>query len=84
EVVEHAQSEARSLFPRLDHPTAGAHRVTGTPIKFSDTPGGSEKPAPLLGQHSGDVLHDVLGLDDAAIGALAARGVIFDPDRSPE
>jgi crotonobetainyl-CoA:carnitine CoA-transferase CaiB-like acyl-CoA transferase len=78
DVIEHPQSAIRQMFPSLDHPTAGAHRVTGTPIKLSETPGSPGLPAPLLGQHSCSALQDLLGLDDASLDALAARGVIFD------
>ena len=35
EVVDHPQCEVREMFPFLDHPTAGKHRVTGTPVKLS-------------------------------------------------
>jgi crotonobetainyl-CoA:carnitine CoA-transferase CaiB-like acyl-CoA transferase len=82
EVVENPHSEARSLFPKLDHPTAGPHRVTGTPVKLSATPGGPGEPAPRLGQHTSDVLKEMLGLDDCAIRALVTRRVIFDLDIS--
>jgi crotonobetainyl-CoA:carnitine CoA-transferase CaiB-like acyl-CoA transferase len=76
DVVEHPQSAVREMFPVLDHPTAGPHRVTGSPIKLSETPGSPGAPAPLLGQHTSSVLKDLLGLDDAAIDGLAERGVI--------
>jgi crotonobetainyl-CoA:carnitine CoA-transferase CaiB-like acyl-CoA transferase len=76
DVVEHPQSAARQMFPTLDHPTAGSHRVTGTPIKLSETPGKLGRAAPMLGQHSASALRDLLGLDDAALGALVGRGVI--------
>jgi crotonobetainyl-CoA:carnitine CoA-transferase CaiB-like acyl-CoA transferase len=76
DVVEHPQSAARQMFPTLDHPTAGSHRVTGTPIKLSETPGKPGRAAPMLGQHSASSLRDLLGLDDAALGALAGRGVL--------
>jgi crotonobetainyl-CoA:carnitine CoA-transferase CaiB-like acyl-CoA transferase len=78
EVVQHPHSAAREMFPTLDHPVAGRHRVTGTPVKLSGTPGAPGPPAPLLGQHSAAVLKEVLGLDDAAISALAERGVIYE------
>jgi formyl-CoA transferase/CoA:oxalate CoA-transferase len=78
EVVEHPQSEARGMFPTLDHPTAGPHRVTGTPVKLSETPGALGAPAPLLGQHTACALKELLGLDDSAINALAARGVVLE------
>src|SRR6185369_10196657 len=44
DVVEHPQSAARQMFPTLEHPTAGAHRVTGTPVKLSETPGSPGPP----------------------------------------
>jgi benzylsuccinate CoA-transferase BbsF subunit len=46
------------------------------PFRLSATPGVLERPAPLLGQHTRDVLHDLLGLDDARIDALEADGVL--------
>ena len=82
QVAEHPQSQVRRMFPTLDHPTAGPHRVTGTPVKLSGTPGSPGAPAPLLGQHTDRALEELLGLDDSALGALAARGVIFEAIRT--
>jgi crotonobetainyl-CoA:carnitine CoA-transferase CaiB-like acyl-CoA transferase len=65
DVVEHPQAAVRAMFPTLDHPTAGPHRVTGTPVKLSETPGAPARPAPLLGQHSASTLKELLGLDEA-------------------
>jgi formyl-CoA transferase/CoA:oxalate CoA-transferase len=78
EVVEDPQSAYRGMFPVLDHPTIGPHRVTGTPIKFSETPGGRSTPAPLLGQHTRLALAELLGLDESTIADLSRRGVVFD------
>ena len=64
-------------FPEMDHPTAGRHRVTGTPVKLSATPGASGEPAPLLGQHTHDVLRELLGLDTAAFDSLAEREIVY-------
>jgi crotonobetainyl-CoA:carnitine CoA-transferase CaiB-like acyl-CoA transferase len=77
DVVEHPQAAVRAMFPTLDHPTAGPHRVTGTPVKLSDTPGGPGRPAPLLGQHSASALQDLLGLDAGELDRLKRRGVIY-------
>ena len=84
EVVEHPQCEVRQMFPTLQHPIFGPHRVTGTPVKLSETPGGTGAPAPLLGEHTSDTLAELLGLDDAALDALAARGVILGADVMPD
>jgi len=78
QVAEHSQSQARRMFPTLDHPTAGPHRVTGSPIKLSATPGSPRAPAPLLGQHTGSALEKLLGIDSQTMAALRARGVIFE------
>lgn len=84
EVVEDPQCGARQMFPSLDHPGAGQHRVTGTPVKLSVTPGGPALAAPLLGQHTGEALADLLGLDGQAIEALAGTGVIFEGEPSKD
>ena len=78
EVAEDPQCGIREMFPVIDHPGAGPQRVTGTPVKLSATPGRPGLPAPLLGQHTGNALSELLGMDDQAIDALAATGAIFD------
>lgn len=77
EVVQHPQAEVRRMFPEIDHPTAGRCRVTGSPIKFSATPGMPGEPAPLLGQHTAGVLKQMLGLEESAVESLLERGVVF-------
>ena len=84
EVVSHPQCEVRQMFPVLDHPTAGLHRVTGTPVKLSETPGHPTTPAPLLGEHTKSTLKEFFGLDDGAIDDLAMRHVIFEARKTPE
>jgi crotonobetainyl-CoA:carnitine CoA-transferase CaiB-like acyl-CoA transferase len=53
-------------------------------VKLSATPGGPGAPAPLLGQHTSETLQNLLGLDAAEVRELAARGIIFEPDRPSE
>jgi crotonobetainyl-CoA:carnitine CoA-transferase CaiB-like acyl-CoA transferase len=60
----------------VDHPRAGRVKTLGTPIKFSETPGRVERAAPLLGQHSREVLTQ-LGYSTAEIQALAREGAIL-------
>jgi crotonobetainyl-CoA:carnitine CoA-transferase CaiB-like acyl-CoA transferase len=85
EVAEDPQTAVRGMFAQMEHPVAGRHRVTGPPLKFSETPGELTTPAPLLGQHTREALAEVLGLDDKAINDLKNRGVIFDspPGKTP-
>jgi crotonobetainyl-CoA:carnitine CoA-transferase CaiB-like acyl-CoA transferase len=83
DVVAHPQSAVREMFPTLDHPAAGPHRVTGTPVKLSDTPGRPGLPAPLLGQHTRETLGELLGLSADALNSLVARGIIYDAEDRP-
>jgi crotonobetainyl-CoA:carnitine CoA-transferase CaiB-like acyl-CoA transferase len=78
EVERHEQSEVRKMFPGLSHPAAGVHKVTGTPVKLSETPGRPNLPAPLLGEHTRSVLKDVFALSDGRIDELIAGGVVFE------
>jgi crotonobetainyl-CoA:carnitine CoA-transferase CaiB-like acyl-CoA transferase len=73
EVVDHPQSQFRQMFPALQHPTAGAHRVTGPPIKPSVAP---ERAAPLLGEHTRQVLAELLGLPEETLDRLETERVI--------
>ena len=77
EVVEHPPSAFREMFPWMQHPTAGAHRVTGSPVKMSETPGRTSHCAPCLGQDTAATLRELLGLDNDTIAKLAAAGVIL-------
>jgi crotonobetainyl-CoA:carnitine CoA-transferase CaiB-like acyl-CoA transferase len=75
-VVEHPQVQARNALVACEHPVAGAVRVVGPPVRLSATPGSVRTPAPLLGQHTDEVLRDRLGLSDRAIERLRREGVI--------
>ncbi len=78
EVADDPQCKVREMFPVLDHATAGSHRITGTPVKLSGTPGHPTTPAPLLGQHTRCALKEFFALDDAALDDLIARRVVFE------
>ena len=66
---------ARDMVVELDHPGAGPIKALGVPVKLSDTPGGVDRPAPLLGQDNAAVLTE-LGYSDAEQRALKDAGVI--------
>ncbi|WP_436987594.1 CoA transferase [Streptomyces sp. enrichment culture] len=69
------QLAARGFYPVLDHPLTGPVRHEGIVARLSATPGGLDRPAPLLGQHTDEVLRELLGLSDEQLAALAAEGV---------
>ena len=68
------QLEHREFFVTLDHPVMGATPYDGPVTRFSATPATLRSPAPLLGQHNEEVLHDVLGIDVARIRELGESG----------
>ena len=76
QVVQHPQVEARRALVEMDHPRAGKVRMVGAPVRLSETPGSVRTPAPMLGEHTDQVLVDLLGLDAAQVAALRATGVI--------
>jgi len=78
EVREHPQAAFRNMFPEIEHPTAGLHQTTGTPVKLSATPGAPSLGAPLLGEHTREVLQQLLDLDGPAADALMAQGILFE------
>ncbi|MBZ5610678.1 MAG: CoA transferase [Acidobacteriia bacterium] len=75
EVVSDPQSAVRQLFPQLPD-VAGKTLATGLPVKFSETPGEMRKGPPMLGQHTRDILTELLGLTPAALDELESAGAI--------
>jgi len=76
EVFANEQVRARGMAVDLAHPAAGKVTLVRSPMKMSATPATSEKAPPLLGQHTDEVLRDVLGRSGDEIAALRARGVV--------
>ncbi len=59
----------------LEHPVIGKYKDIAAPVYFTETPGVMRSSAPLLGQHTAEVLGR-LGIDDAGFSHLHADGVI--------
>ncbi len=76
EVFENPQVKARGVAIDMPHPTAGKVTLVRSPMKLSATPATSGMPPPLLGQHTDEVLRDVLGRSAEDIAALRAKGVL--------
>lgn len=81
------QVAALGLFTAYEHPTAGTVRTVDVPLKLSGTPGQITRPAPLLGEHTTDVLSTLPGYTPERIARLLATGGIAEvarPAHSPE
>ena len=75
ELPEDPNFVARADIAAHDHPVAGPLRLLGTPIK-ADAPTGAMGPAPSTGEHTDEILRDVLGYDDARIAAMREKGAL--------
>jgi formyl-CoA transferase len=76
EVFEHPQVQARELVVEAEHPTAGALQFPGFPYKFSQTPAAVRRPPPRLGEHTEQVLVELLGYTPEEIAALQEHETI--------
>ena len=75
EVFDHPQVQANGMFATQEHPQAGRVDMVDVPVRLSDTPGGLRRPAPLLGQHTQEVLEE-LGYSQEELQRLRAMKVI--------
>ena len=69
------QAIAREMTVDVDHPTLGALRTLGTPIKMSATPLNPKRRGPMLGEHTDDVLNEA-GYSQDEIEQLRSTGAI--------
>jgi crotonobetainyl-CoA:carnitine CoA-transferase CaiB-like acyl-CoA transferase len=75
EVRSNPQLQARGFIATLEHPETGVLDYVGVPARFSKTPGAATMHAPVLGQHSWEVLSTLLNMGRAEYDALEADGI---------
>ncbi|KAB3532096.1 CaiB/BaiF CoA transferase family protein [Alkaliphilus serpentinus] len=74
-VLENPQLLAREMVVEVQHPTAGNFKMPGVPIKMSETQGEITRPAPILGEHTHEILKELLDLSDEEISELQVEGI---------
>jgi crotonobetainyl-CoA:carnitine CoA-transferase CaiB-like acyl-CoA transferase len=75
EMLEHPQTAARGMVTEVPHTRLGKVRTLGFPVRLTETPAEIRRGAPLLGEHTREVLRE-LGYDDRTILALEEQGVV--------
>ncbi len=75
-VFSDPQVLAREMLIGMEHPAVGSFKVVGSPMKLSETPVQYRTPPPLLGEHTEEILKDVLGYSQAEIARLKEEKVL--------
>ena len=75
ELAEEPSLRESGIVVEVDHPTRGPHLTIGNPIKLSDSPADIRR-SPLLGEHTDEILHEVLGMTPDEIAAAKADGAV--------
>ena len=80
ELAEEPSLRATGTVVEVDHPTRGPYLTVGNPIKLSDSPADVRR-SPLLGEHTDEILRQVLGYSASEIAEIKASGAITAPDK---
>lgn len=64
------------MVTEVEHPSCGPIKLVNTPVKWSESQPGVRLPPPTLGQHTNEILGDVLGMSKEDIEELRSEGVV--------
>jgi crotonobetainyl-CoA:carnitine CoA-transferase CaiB-like acyl-CoA transferase len=76
EVANDPHLLARKMIREVTHPIAGKTKVPGTPIKLSNSPLEEVTPAPLIGEHTEEILKEMIGFNNEEINEFKEKGII--------
>ncbi|KAL8940945.1 MAG: hypothetical protein Q9211_002039 [Gyalolechia sp. 1 TL-2023] len=74
--LNHEHVLARNMVKEIEHPSYGSMRLVNTPVKFSHSEPSIRTAPPTLGQHTNEILSDILGMSNTEINSLKDRGVV--------
>ncbi|KAK5017786.1 hypothetical protein LTR60_001784 [Cryomyces antarcticus] len=74
--LSHEHVLARDMVKEVEHPTCGPIKLVNTPVKYSFSTPSIRTPPPTLGQHTDEILTDVLGMSDSDVKSLRSEGVV--------
>jgi len=76
DTLEHEHVQARGMVTEVQHPSCGPMKLVSPPVKFSETRSSIRSPPPTLGQHTDEVLADLLDMEQVDIDNLKKAGVV--------
>jgi crotonobetainyl-CoA:carnitine CoA-transferase CaiB-like acyl-CoA transferase len=76
EVEKDPQVAENEMIVSWDQPNVGTFRTTGIPVKFQQTPGRINRPAPSIGEHTAEILREFGGYTEAEVSALEGQGAV--------
>jgi 2-methylfumaryl-CoA isomerase len=76
-------SSDNPMFRMVEQPGIGTYLMPASPLDFSQIPRLPAQPAPRLGEHTDEILLDILGLSEAEVGKLHDEGIVAGPEYSP-
>ena len=78
EAFDNPQVQARNMEIEMSHPASGGKpiKMIGSPIKLSRTPVSYRRPPPMLGEHTDEILQELLELDPSICSELRQKGII--------
>ncbi|QSZ29081.1 hypothetical protein DSL72_003591 [Monilinia vaccinii-corymbosi] len=74
--LNHEHVLARDMVKEMDHEYCGPIKMVNTPVKYSESKASIRTAPPMLGQHTDEILRDVLGMNESEIEALKAEGAV--------
>ncbi len=75
-IIDDLNIKLREMIVEVEHPKAGKVKITNMPIKLSLTPVKVEKVSPVLGQHTEEILEELLEFSKEEINRLREEGII--------
>jgi len=76
QICRDQQLKHRGFIKEVDHPAAGKYLHCGQPMKLSETPALPSRYAPLLGEHTDEIMRDILGMSTEEISRLKEEKVL--------
>ncbi|KAK5128437.1 hypothetical protein LTR85_003105 [Meristemomyces frigidus] len=74
--MEHVHTKARGMVTEVEHPSCGPMKLLSPPVKFSEAKPSIRTAPPTLGQHTNEVLAEMLGMTDSEVSSLRSEGVV--------